>query len=110
MVHPLQPTELADLLSTQRVDLIDVRDPDEYEAGHIPGARLVPLGTFRADPDKHLAHGQTLVFICAKGVRSLAAAKLAERFGYQNIYNLEGGTKLWAASVGELAIPARVAA
>ncbi len=110
MVQPLTPAELAELQSTQRVDLIDVRDPHEYDAGHIAGARLVPLETFRADPDRHLVHGVPLVFICAKGVRSLAAAKLAERFGYERIYNLEGGTKQWAAGGGELRVVARVAA
>jgi rhodanese-related sulfurtransferase len=51
-----------------------------------------------------------LVFICAKGVRSLAAAKLADRFGYDRVYNLEGGTKEWARSGLDLIIDSRVAA
>jgi len=110
MVLTVTPAELAALQSTVTVDLIDVRDLAEWETGHIPGARLVPLDRFRADPEAALVHGKTLVFICAKGVRSLAAAKLAERFGYERIYNLEGGTKGWASGGRPLVIDARAAA
>ena len=78
------------------MDLIDVRDQSEWDTGHLVDARLVPLEQFRADPDAVLVHGTTIVFVCAKGVRSMQAAKLAERFGYENVYNLEGGTKEWA--------------
>ena len=106
----LSDEQLGRLLATQTVDLIDVRNPDEWETGHIDGARLLPLDQLRADPDAVLSHGVTLVFVCAKGVRSMQAAKLAERFGYENIYNLEGGTKEWARSGLPLVVDARVAA
>jgi rhodanese-related sulfurtransferase len=96
MVHSIAPAELETLIATQAVDLVDVRNPDEWATGHIPGARLVPLDVLRADPDAALPHGVTIVFICAKGVRSMTAAKLAERLGYTSLYNLEGGTKEWA--------------
>jgi len=98
MVHPLSPSELADLAASERVDLVDVRDANEWEAGHIPGARLVPLERLRADPEAALDHGTITVFVCAKGVRSMAAAKLADRFGYERVYNLDGGTKAWASA------------
>lgn len=110
MVLTATPTELAALKSTPDIDLIDVRDLGEWETGHIPGARLVPLDQFRADPEAALVRGKTLVFICAKGVRSLAAAKLAERFGYERIYNLEGGTKAWAAEGRPVIVETRAAA
>jgi len=98
MVHTVTPAELVELMSTQDVDLIDVRDQNEWDAGHIEAARLVPLEQFRADPDQALTRGPLLVFVCAKGVRSLSAAKLAERFGYDHVFNLEGGTKAWASA------------
>ena len=98
MVTEVTPDELTALVSTRNVDLIDVRDPAEWETGHIEGARLVPLEQLRADPDAALARDTTIVFVCAKGVRSMSAAKLAERFGYTNVYNLIGGTKEWARS------------
>ena len=110
MVHTITPAQLAELLQTQAVDLIDVRDRSEWDAGHIEGARLVPLDVLRADPDAVLVHGTTLVFGCAKGVRSMQAAKLAERFGYADVYNVEGGTKEWARIGLALASEQRAAA
>ena len=110
MVNTIIPSDLVELLATQSVDLIDVRNPDEWETGHIPGARLVPLDQFRADPDAVLARGTTIVFVCAKGVRSMQAAKLAERFGYDGLYNLEGGTKEWARVGLEIVVDSRAAA
>ena len=110
MVHTVTPAELAELVSNQTVDLIDVREPSEWDTGHIPGARLVPLATFRADPDAVMSKTLPTVFICAKGVRSMQAAKLAERFGYEPLYNLEGGTKEWARVGLPLLVESRVAA
>lgn len=111
MVVSISAEELHTLVAESgSIELIDVRNPDEWDTGHIPGARLVPLEQFRADPDAVLSRGTTLVFICAKGVRSMQAAKLAERFGYENIYNLDGGTKEWARRGLALAVQARAAA
>src|SRR5262252_7181495 len=97
MVQEITPDELHDLMSTEEVDVIDVREPSEWITGHIARTRLVPLDRFRADPDAVLTRGSIIVFVCAKGVRSLSAAKLAERFGYSRVYNLTGGTKAWAS-------------
>ena len=97
MIHTVTPLELASLVAAEDVDMIDVRDLNEWETGYIPGSRLVPLPQFRENPEAYLQRGKTTVFICAKGVRSMAAAKLAERFGYERLYNLEGGTKAWTA-------------
>jgi rhodanese-related sulfurtransferase len=98
VVISLTPAELAALQASQPVDLVDVRDPEEWIGGHIAGARLVPLAELREDPDASLVHGKPLVFVCAKGVRGMQAAKLAERFGYEPVYNLDGGTKGWQAA------------
>ena len=97
MVENVSANELADLLSTD-VDLVDVRDEREWLAGHVPGTRNIPLETLRADPDAYLAKTKPVVFVCARGVRSLTAAKLAERLGYAKVYNLDGGTQAWARS------------
>lgn len=110
MVHTITAADLAELVSTHVVDLIDVRDPDEWQAGHIDGARLVPLEQLRADPDAALARDMATVFVCAKGVRSMQAAKLAERFGYERVYHLDGGTKEWARAGRPLVSESRIAA
>jgi rhodanese-related sulfurtransferase len=97
MVDTLNVADAAQLLQMSEVDLIDVRDSDEFVAGHVIGARNVPLDALRADPDVALPRRDLpLVFVCAKGVRSLTAAKLAERLGYDRVYSLDGGTNAWA--------------
>lgn len=110
MVLVITPNELAGILATRDADVVDVRNPDEWNGGHIAGTRLVPLDQLRADPDAALEHGKAIVFVCAKGVRSMTAAKLAERFGYERVYNLDGGTKAWAEQGLPLVTEARVAA
>lgn len=104
MVETLTAAAAADLLSNPGIDLVDVRDEREFHAGHVPGARNIPLETLRADPDKFLSHDKTIVFVCAKGVRSLTAAKLVERLGYEKVANLEGGTSGWSKAGFSLAI------
>jgi rhodanese-related sulfurtransferase len=111
MVETVTPSELAELVHTTDIDLVDVRDEREWLSGHVPGSRAVPLDTLRSDPDAFLDRTKPVVFICARGVRSLTAAKLAERLGYAKIYNLDGGTQAWtkaglAVSVESLTIAA----
>lgn len=109
MVATVSPKQLADLLSNPNAYLVDVRDHDEWASGHIDGARSVPLDQLRADPEHELPQQAALIFICAKGSRSLTAAKLAERLGYETIYNVDGGTAAWARA-GFPLVAARAAA
>lgn len=99
MVATITAVEAAALLASTQVQVIDVRDYDDFAAGHLPAARAVPLDVLRADTDAEL-HGTTagVLFVCQRGVRSLSAAKMAERLGYTNLYSLEGGTAAWAAA------------
>lgn len=96
MVVTLSPSQLAELLAKPNVHLIDVRAYNEFAGGHIEGAHSIPLEQLRSDPERELSHDSEIVFVCARGVRSLTAAKLAERFGYAHIYNVDGGTAAWA--------------
>jgi rhodanese-related sulfurtransferase len=109
MVQTIDATALADLIAAGQVDVIDVRDVAEFHSGHVPGARNIVLETLREDPETYLTRGSTIVFVCKKGVRSLAAAKLAERFGYDPVYNLDGGVTEWSR-VGMPLVETRVAA
>ncbi|CAN5895075.1 hypothetical protein BH11MYX3_BH11MYX3_30970 [soil metagenome] len=106
MVETVTTQELSDLLSGTDIDVVDVRDEREWLTGHVPGSRNIPLETLRSDPDAYLARDKPIVFICARGVRSLTAAKLAERLGYSTIYNLDGGTSAWSRSGLQLSVEA----
>ena len=68
MIHSLSPTEAQSFLGSD-VDVIDVRDREEYVLGHVPGARNVPLIVFRKNARQHLSEKKTL-FVCARGMRS----------------------------------------
>jgi rhodanese-related sulfurtransferase len=109
VVAIISPSQLVDVLSNPTAQLIDVRDHDEWDRGHLEGSRCIPLDQLRADPERELPRDAALVFICAKGSRSLTAAKLVERLGYGSIYNVEGGTAA-CARAGFSLVAARVAA
>lgn len=74
--------------------LLDVRQPGEYEAEHIPGAKLIPLPDLK-DGRSQLDAQKPIVVYCASGGRSLAAAQLLSGLGFNEIYNLKGGIKAW---------------
>lgn len=76
------------------VQLLDVRQPREYEAGHIPGARLIPLKEL---PERlaELTPEQPVLVYCAVGGRSRAAAQFLSGQGFGEVYNLAGGIKAW---------------
>ncbi len=75
------------------VPLIDVREPDEYTAAHVPGATLVPLATVPDHLDQVPTDG-TVYVICAKGGRSLKAAEFYRAQGIDAV-NVAGGTTAW---------------
>lgn len=76
--------------------VVDVREPDEYVAGHVPGAMLVPLGQVAARASD-LRRGGPVLVICASGNRSLTAAGTLRRLGIE-AYSVDGGTKAWIDS------------
>jgi molybdopterin/thiamine biosynthesis adenylyltransferase/rhodanese-related sulfurtransferase len=101
-VRRLTATALRDLLASRDgsagLALIDVREPHEFDAGHLPDARNIPL----ADLERRLAEldrGRTPVFLCRSGRRSLMACALAVRRGLDAPAHLEGGLLGWAAQV-----------
>ena len=97
MIQTLSPQEAETLISRGDFDVIDVREPREWSTGHVPHARLVPLAELKAKPQDALPRGG-VIFVCAKGVRSLTAAKVAESVGLTNLFNLEGGTNGWISA------------
>jgi rhodanese-related sulfurtransferase len=81
--------------------LIDVREPYEFDAGHIPGIEHVPMDRLG---ELEVAAGETIVFVCLSGARSGYAAMAFQRHGV-DAYSLDGGMLRWAAGGGELEPP-----
>jgi molybdopterin/thiamine biosynthesis adenylyltransferase/rhodanese-related sulfurtransferase len=76
--------------------LLDVREPHEWEGGHLPGALFVPLGRLEeritlAAPDRN----RPVVVYCATGVRSLAGARVLQLLGYEDVASMAGGIEGW---------------
>lgn len=86
--------ELMDKLPSTGHQLLDVRQPKEYEAGHLANAVLIPL---RELPDRltELDRQKPTIVYCAVGGRSMAASQLLAGQGFDEIYNLSGGIKAW---------------
>ena len=74
--------------------LLDVREPSEYENGHIPGARFIPLSSLLNSVDT-LDQSGTIITYCKRGPRSRSAAALLKREGFDNVYYMEGGIDAW---------------
>ncbi|MFZ3374201.1 MAG: molybdopterin-synthase adenylyltransferase MoeB [Chthoniobacterales bacterium] len=79
-------------------ELIDVREPFEYEIARIDGARLIPLGEISERLDE-LSGEQPIVVHCHTGKRSAQAARLLQQRGFANVYNLEGGVDAWSDQI-----------
>ncbi len=73
--------------------VVDVRQPEEYEAGHVPGAKLIPLADVVARVGEFPVDGPVYV-ICQTGSRSQRAADYYRNLGIE-AYNVGGGTKAW---------------
>lgn len=99
----LTPEELQSRLRAPQnppLQVVDVREPHEFQAGHLPGALHIPLGQL-AQRFEEISAAALPVFVCASGGRSMAAAQYALRRG-RSAANLEGGVHAWCEIDGEL--------
>jgi rhodanese-related sulfurtransferase len=79
------------------LQIVDVREPNEFVAGHLTGALNIPLGML-AQRLGDWPRDASVVFVCRSGARSGRAADLAAQAGVRAIGHLEGGLLAWAAS------------
>ena len=88
--------EAKEMMDSQEVIILDVREQDEYDSGHIPGAVLLPVGTIdettaaEVIPEKDA----TVLVYCRSGNRSKTASSTLAGLGYTNIYEF-GGINTW---------------
>ena len=79
--------------------LIDVRDPDERQEGHIPGAKNFSRGTVELEIEEAAPDLSTpIITHCGGGGRSALAAESLQRMGYTNVKSMAGGFKAWKAA------------
>ena len=98
-VREIQPAQLAQRLEQgEKLEIIDVREPYEWEIGHIPGARLVPLDRIAEEIPRLDKRRETILY-CKVGARSAYAAQQLARAGVADVRNLAGGILRWIDDV-----------
>ncbi|HER33884.1 MAG: rhodanese-like domain-containing protein [Halothiobacillaceae bacterium] len=92
----LDPAEVARKAGRDGVALIDVREDNEWKAGHIKGARHIPLGKLESKlGDIRGDNPDEVVLYCRSGNRSATAANLLVKGGFENVSHLGGGIIAW---------------
>ncbi|MFQ5988709.1 MAG: rhodanese-like domain-containing protein [Candidatus Methylomirabilales bacterium] len=86
----------AKALIEKGVQVVDVREPQEYAEIRIAGSALFPLTTLLKAPRDILKEGPVLI-VCSEGIRSAVACEAAAAIGLDEVYNLEGGVQRWDA-------------
>lgn len=84
-----------------RVELIDVRTPEEYAFGTIPGAKNIPVDELRLRLDEVTPQRDIVVF-CAVGLRGYLAQRILHGHGFERVRNLSGGYRTWSAATTPL--------
>ena len=95
MIEKIDAGTAIRLLDAGKAVAVDVREPDEYAVGHIPGAKLLPLGEVNSRAAEVLPEKEApwLVY-CRTGRRSAEAVQKLDALGYSNLYDL-GGILSW---------------
>ena len=107
-ISEIDPARLdAEIAAAGDLLLVDVREPDEYRLGHLPGAVPIPRGMIEpsADlqfPNRHpelsQARKRRVVLYCATGSRSALACDVLQEMGFENVASLAGGYGAWQAA------------
>lgn len=93
---PLTTAQATLMINRENANVLDVRDAEEFAAGHLPGARNIAPENFssRANELEKLKKKPLIVY-CKTGQRALRAAGELKKLGFETVYNLEGGINAW---------------
>jgi len=107
-VTEIEPAALeAEISAAGDLLLVDVREPDEYRLGHLPGAVPIPRGIIepsadlrfpKRHPELSQARKRRVVLYCATGGRSALACEVLQEMGFENVASLAGGYGAWEAA------------
>ncbi len=106
-ISEIDPTQVHD--SQNGAVLVDVREQQEFEQSHIPGAKHVPRGHLESRIEAAAKQDDHVVLYCASGNRSaLAARTLQDELGYQNVESMTGGITLWKDRGYDVEVPRKL--
>ena len=89
-------------LKTSDVVFVDVREPNEYNLGRVPGAMPLPRGTIENRAESSLPRDRPLVLYCGGGSRSALAADTLQQMGWTDVRSMAGGFRSWVENGGEV--------
>ena len=98
-ITEISPQDAAAKLNNGDAVVVDVRDKDEWDGGHIPGASHMSRGTIELDIEEKVPEPNAMVIChCGGGGRSALAAESLQKMGYKNVRSMAGGFKAWKAA------------
>jgi len=98
-ISEISPQDAATKLETGDAVIIDVREKDEWDEEHIPGAVHMSRGTIELDVEEKVPDTNAMIIChCGGGGRSALAAESLQKMGYENVRSMAGGFKAWRAA------------
>lgn len=97
----MNPQQISKQVENKEIVLIDVREKDEWDDGHIEGAKHIPLGSLNAEAVNDLSKDSKIYTYCRSGGRAGRAAQILQNMGFKNTQNM-GGVIEWQNNGGEL--------
>jgi rhodanese-related sulfurtransferase len=102
MDYEITPEDVKDKLDAgEEFTLLDVREPWEFEAAHMAGAKLIPMGDVPARAHQELDPEDHIVVICHHGVRSMNVTAWLRQQGFEKAQSMRGGIDAWSRRVDE---------
>jgi len=98
-ITEISPQDAASKLQSSEAVIVDVREKDEWDEQHIPGAIHLSRGTLELDVEEKVPDmNATIICHCGGGGRSALAAESLQKMGYKNVRSMAGGFKAWKAA------------
>jgi rhodanese-related sulfurtransferase len=98
-ITEISPQDAAAKLNSGDAVVVDVRDKDEWDEGHIPGAIHLSRGTIELDIEENVPDPNAMIIChCGGGGRGSLAAESLQKMGYKNVRSMAGGLKAWKAA------------
>lgn len=98
-VTEISPQDAADRSKSGEAIIVDVRNKDEWDETHIPGAIHMSRGTIELDIEEKVPDNDAMIIChCGGGGRSALAAESLQKMGYKNVRSMAGGFKAWKAA------------
>ncbi len=101
-IAEVTPREAIQLRTQPNTVMVDCREPNEFNLGIIPGARLIPRGLLEQNIESAASRTQKVILYCASGNRSALAAVTLREMGYADVASMQMGFRGWVEAGGEV--------